>query len=49
LKSGFRVIATARRVETLAALEQKGAKALALDVTSSEEELAKFAANATAI
>jgi NADP-dependent 3-hydroxy acid dehydrogenase YdfG len=49
LKSGFRVIATARRVETLAALEQKGAKALALDVTSSSEELAKIAANATAI
>ncbi|KAJ7651869.1 hypothetical protein B0H17DRAFT_1215125 [Mycena rosella] len=49
LNSGFRVIATARRVETLAPLEKQGAKALALDVTSSETELADFAANATAI
>jgi NADP-dependent 3-hydroxy acid dehydrogenase YdfG len=49
LKRGFRVIATARRVETLDFLEQQGAKILALDITSSEAELADFAANAIAI
>ncbi|KAJ7684459.1 putative short-chain oxidoreductase [Mycena polygramma] len=49
LKSGFRVIATARRVTTLASLEERGAKALALDITSSEAELAEFATKAIAI
>ncbi|KAJ7253364.1 3-oxoacyl-reductase [Mycena haematopus] len=49
LKRGFRVIATARRVETLVSLEQQGAKVLTLDVTSSEAELVKFTANAIAI
>ncbi|KAJ7118900.1 putative short-chain oxidoreductase [Mycena epipterygia] len=49
LNSGFRVIATARRVETLAPLEQRGAKVLALDVTSSEAELAEFAVKAIAL
>ncbi|KAJ7885403.1 hypothetical protein B0H13DRAFT_2535907 [Mycena leptocephala] len=49
LKSGFRVIATARRVETLASLKQQGANVLTLDITSSETELAEFAATAIAI
>lgn len=49
LKRGFRVIATARRVETLDLLEQQGAKILSLDITSSEAELADFAADAIAI
>ncbi|KAJ7885409.1 putative short-chain oxidoreductase [Mycena leptocephala] len=49
LKSGFRVIATARRVETLAALKQLGANVLTLDITSSETDLAEFAAKAIAI
>ncbi|KAJ6553195.1 dehydrogenase [Mycena capillaripes] len=49
LKGGFRVIATARRLETLVDLEASGAKTLALDVTSSVEELAAVAAKAIAI
>ncbi|KAJ7494481.1 3-oxoacyl-reductase [Mycena galericulata] len=49
LNSGFRVIATARRVHTLADLEKGGAKALTLDITSSEAELAEFAAKVIAI
>ncbi|KAJ7144905.1 dehydrogenase [Mycena crocata] len=49
LKSGFRVIATARRVETLTSLGEQGAKSLTLDVTSSESQLADFAARAIAI
>ncbi|KAF7353784.1 Short-chain dehydrogenase/reductase family protein [Mycena venus] len=49
LKSGYRVIATARRIEALSLLEQHGAKVLTLDITSSETELAKFAASAIAI
>ncbi|KAJ7184455.1 short-chain oxidoreductase [Mycena filopes] len=49
LNSGFRVIATARRINTLASLEECGAKTLTLDVTSSEAELAEFAAKAIAI
>jgi hypothetical protein len=36
-------------VETLASLEKLGATALTLDVTSSEAELAQFAAKAIAI
>ncbi|KAK6993017.1 short-chain dehydrogenase/reductase family protein [Favolaschia claudopus] len=49
LKRGFRVIATARKVETLAALEQQGAKTMYLDVTASESELVEFAAKAIAV
>ncbi|KAJ7491127.1 putative short-chain oxidoreductase [Mycena latifolia] len=49
LNSGFRVIATARRVETLSSLEEQGAKVLTLNVTSTEAELADFAAKAIAI
>ncbi|KAK6988708.1 short-chain dehydrogenase reductase sdr [Favolaschia claudopus] len=49
LNSGFRVIATARRVEKLAGLEERGAKALALDVTWSVSALAAFAAEAIAL
>ncbi|KAF7345795.1 Short-chain oxidoreductase [Mycena venus] len=49
IASGFRVIATARRAETLADLEARGAKAIALDVTSSVEDLAAFAVKAIAV
>ncbi|KAJ7491123.1 dehydrogenase [Mycena latifolia] len=49
LNSGFRVIATARRVETLTSLEKQGAEVLTLDITSSEAELADFAAQSIAI
>ncbi|KAJ7432018.1 hypothetical protein B0H11DRAFT_1761162 [Mycena galericulata] len=49
LESGFRVIATARRPETLSELETGGAKVLALDITSSPQELADIAAKAIAI
>ncbi|KAJ7660327.1 putative short-chain oxidoreductase [Mycena polygramma] len=49
LAKGFRVIATARRVETLTALESLGAKALALDVTSTPTVLSEFAKSAIAI
>ncbi|KAJ6546855.1 hypothetical protein B0H19DRAFT_1032175 [Mycena capillaripes] len=49
LQSGFRVIATARRMDTLASLEKQGAKVLTLDITSSEAELAQFASKAVAI
>jgi len=46
LNYGLRVIATARRPETLAPLKEKGAAALALDVTSPVEDLKKFATEA---
>ncbi|KAJ7356393.1 hypothetical protein DFH08DRAFT_1075605 [Mycena albidolilacea] len=49
LASGFRVIATARKVDTLTGLEEKGAKVLPLDVTSTPEALKEFAAKAIAI
>ncbi|KAJ7356401.1 putative short-chain oxidoreductase [Mycena albidolilacea] len=49
LASGFRVIATARKVDTLTGLEEKGAKVLPLDVTSTPEALKEFAAKATSI
>ncbi|KAJ7748383.1 putative short-chain oxidoreductase [Mycena metata] len=46
LAAGLRVIATARRPETLVSLEAMGAKALKLDVTASHEELKGFASTA---
>ncbi|KAJ7131888.1 putative short-chain oxidoreductase [Mycena crocata] len=49
LSSGLRVIATARRPETLASLEEAGAKALKLDVTSSTDELKAFAQEVVSI
>ncbi|KAJ7887123.1 hypothetical protein B0H14DRAFT_2206520, partial [Mycena olivaceomarginata] len=49
LKSGFRVIATARRLEALADLEKSGTKNLALDVTWSVPDLADFAVEAIAV
>ncbi|KAJ7095617.1 short-chain alcohol dehydrogenase [Mycena epipterygia] len=49
LHTGFRVIATARRVETLTALQDRGAQVLSLDVTSSVDALALFATTAIAI
>ncbi|KAF7342409.1 Short-chain dehydrogenase/reductase family protein [Mycena venus] len=49
LGKGFRVIATARRVETLSALRDLGAKIMTLDVTSSTTVLKEFAATAIAI
>ncbi|KAJ7233271.1 putative short-chain oxidoreductase [Mycena haematopus] len=49
LSSGLRVIATARRVETLSSLNEKGAKTLKLDVTASPEELRQFASNAISL
>ncbi|KAJ6516738.1 putative short-chain oxidoreductase [Mycena vitilis] len=49
LDKGFRVIATARKVEMLAALGSLGAKTLALDVTSTPATLQQFATSAIAI
>ncbi|KAJ7445021.1 hypothetical protein B0H11DRAFT_2203526 [Mycena galericulata] len=49
LKSDFRVIATARRPETLTDLQERGAKVLPLDVTASVQDLAAFATKAIAI
>ncbi|KAJ7083453.1 putative short-chain oxidoreductase [Mycena epipterygia] len=49
LDRGFRVISTARRVESLADLKEKGAQTLKLDVTAPVDELSAFAANAWAI
>ncbi|KAJ7633550.1 hypothetical protein DFH06DRAFT_1479502 [Mycena polygramma] len=49
LEKGLRVIATARRVETLTALESLGAKTLTLDVTSTPTTLNEFATSAIAI
>ncbi|KAJ6462562.1 short chain dehydrogenase [Mycena sanguinolenta] len=44
LERGFRVIATARRIETLEGLKEKGAEILSLDVTASPDAIAAFAA-----
>ncbi|KAJ7911818.1 hypothetical protein B0H13DRAFT_2008739, partial [Mycena leptocephala] len=49
LTAGLRVIATARRPETLASLQEKGAKTLRLDVTASTEELKQFASEALSL
>ncbi|KAJ6479547.1 hypothetical protein C8R47DRAFT_609127 [Mycena vitilis] len=49
LRNGFRVVATARRLESIASLEASGAKPLALDVTWSVQELAAMAAKAISI
>ncbi|KII90212.1 hypothetical protein PLICRDRAFT_583579 [Plicaturopsis crispa FD-325 SS-3] len=49
LERGYRVIATARKPETIADLAAKGAAALGLDVTASEEELAGFAQRAIGV
>ncbi|KAJ7099858.1 putative short-chain oxidoreductase [Mycena crocata] len=49
LERGFRVISTARRVESLAGLKEKGAEALTLDVTASVKDLSAFAAKAWGI
>ncbi|KAJ7339781.1 hypothetical protein DFH08DRAFT_246915 [Mycena albidolilacea] len=49
LKSGFRVIATARRLEALSDLQKSGAKTLALDVTWSVPDLADVAVKAIAV
>ncbi|KAJ7644915.1 putative short-chain oxidoreductase [Roridomyces roridus] len=49
LSSGLRVIATARRPQTLKTLEEGGAKTLKLDVTSTSQDLAVFAAEAIAL
>ncbi|KAJ6468528.1 hypothetical protein C8R47DRAFT_1055836 [Mycena vitilis] len=49
LAKGFRVIATARRVQTLTALESLGAKTLTLDVTSTPTALSEFAIYAISI
>ncbi|KAJ7805701.1 putative short-chain oxidoreductase [Mycena olivaceomarginata] len=46
LDRGFRVISTARRVETLAALKEKGADILQLDVTAPPSKISAFAAEA---
>ncbi|KAJ6471151.1 putative short-chain oxidoreductase, partial [Mycena vitilis] len=46
LNRGFRVISTARRVESLAALKEQGAVTLQLDVTAPPSELATFAKTA---
>ncbi|KAK7061040.1 hypothetical protein VNI00_000775 [Paramarasmius palmivorus] len=46
LSRGLRVIATARRLETIADLEEKGAKTLSLDVTAPAEQLEEFAKKA---
>ncbi|KAJ6545369.1 putative short-chain oxidoreductase [Mycena capillaripes] len=44
LDRGFRVISTARRVESLVELKERGAQTLQLDVTSPPSELSTFAA-----
>ncbi|KAJ7809900.1 putative short-chain oxidoreductase [Mycena olivaceomarginata] len=49
LSSGFRVIATARHLETLGDLEHRGARVLSLDVTSAAPDLATFAEKAIAV
>ncbi|KAJ7346334.1 putative short-chain oxidoreductase [Mycena albidolilacea] len=49
LSAGLRVIATARRPDTLAALREKGAKTMKLDVTASAEELRQFASDAISL
>ncbi|KAK7018229.1 hypothetical protein R3P38DRAFT_1295897 [Favolaschia claudopus] len=49
LCSGLRVIATARRPETMTSLSEKGAKTMRLDVTASTEVLRQFASDTIAI
>ncbi|KAF7340313.1 Short-chain dehydrogenase/reductase family protein [Mycena venus] len=49
LASGFRVIATARTIETLKALEDLGAKSLSFDVNSPPDTLNELANKAIAI
>ncbi|KII93156.1 hypothetical protein PLICRDRAFT_130690 [Plicaturopsis crispa FD-325 SS-3] len=46
LEKGYRVIATARKIEALDELKSKGASTLHLDVTAPEEELQAFAERA---
>ena len=46
LRHGYRVIATARKLEAIADLEAEGAATLQLDVTSSPDVLADFAKEA---
>ncbi|KAF8188944.1 hypothetical protein K438DRAFT_1919755 [Mycena galopus ATCC 62051] len=49
LDRGFRVISTARRLESLVALKDKGAAILQFDVTASPSAISAFAATAWAI
>ncbi|KAJ7613649.1 dehydrogenase [Mycena polygramma] len=49
LSANLRVIATARRPETLDSLKELGAKTLRLDVTASTEELKQFASEALSL
>ncbi|KAJ6462583.1 putative oxidoreductase,short chain dehydrogenase [Mycena sanguinolenta] len=49
LSRGFRVIATARRVETLVAVKEKGAEILSLDVAAPPSAISAFAATAWGI
>ncbi|KAJ6462589.1 putative short-chain oxidoreductase [Mycena sanguinolenta] len=49
LERGFRVIATARAIETLAALKEKGAEILPLDVTAPPSVISAVAATAWGI
>ncbi|KAL0061807.1 hypothetical protein AAF712_011325 [Marasmius tenuissimus] len=49
LSRGLRVIATARRPETIADLRTKGAETLSLDITSDQKTLENFASNAIKI
>ncbi|KAJ7487926.1 putative oxidoreductase,short chain dehydrogenase [Mycena latifolia] len=49
LERGFRVISTARRVESLASLKEQGAEILTLDVTAPVDEISAFAAKAWAV
>ncbi|KAI3604517.1 short-chain oxidoreductase [Moniliophthora roreri] len=49
LSRGMRVIATARRVETIEDIEKKGAKVLVLDVNATREVLRSFATEAIGI
>ncbi|KAJ7083455.1 putative short-chain oxidoreductase [Mycena epipterygia] len=46
LDRGFRVISTARRVESLADMKEQGAETLKLDVTAPAHEISAFAARA---
>lgn len=46
LKHGHRVIATARKLQSVEDLKEKGAAVLKLDTTSSTEELHEFAKEA---
>ncbi|KAJ7613652.1 dehydrogenase [Mycena polygramma] len=49
LSANLRVIATARRPETLDSLKDQGAKTLKLDVTAPSDELKQFAAEALSL